>query len=66
MASCKLRTMSDLIKRLKKNKDLNGLSYERLAQELGVSWRTIYRWFNERTKPSLMAQKRISEYLRSR
>lgn len=30
----------------------SGVSYQRIANELDVSWRTIYRWSREETHPN--------------
>ena len=29
-----------------------GMTYQRIANELNVSWRTIYRWSKEETHPN--------------
>ena len=39
-------------------KKLN-LTQEQLANKLGVSWATVNRWENNKTKPSHLAQKEI-------
>lgn len=41
-----------------------GLTQERLAQKLGVSFPTINRWENGRSKPSPLAMKQIEDLLR--
>ena len=38
-------------------------SYEALAREIGVSWVTVQRWINGRTKPSPLATRRIQELI---
>lgn len=41
-----------------------GLTQEKFAAKLGVTYPTINRWENERAKPSPLAMKRIEELLR--
>ena len=41
-----------------------GLTQEKLAQKLGVSFPTINRWENGRSKPSQLAMKQIEDLLR--
>ena len=41
-----------------------GLTQEKLAQKLGVSFPTINRWENGRSKPSPLAMKQIEDLLR--
>lgn len=43
-------------------KKLN-LTQEQLAQKLGVSWTTVNRWENNKTKPSNLAQKQIERLI---
>ena len=38
-------------------------SYESLAREIGVSWVTVERWINGRTRPSPLATRRIQELI---
>jgi putative transcriptional regulator len=38
-----------------------GLTQERMAQELGVSFKTVNRWEKGRAKPSAMARKLLNE-----
>jgi len=40
-----------------------GLTQEKLAQKLGVSFPTINRWENGRSKPSPLALKQIEDLL---
>ena len=40
-----------------------GISQARLAQGLGVSFATVNRWENGRTKPSKLASARIQAFL---
>ena len=48
--------MQDLIKTIRKKMNL---SQEQLAALIGISPVTVNRWENEKTKPSLMAQKQL-------
>lgn len=38
------------------------LSQEALAQELGVSFSSVNRWESERTKPNMIAMKKLREF----
>ena len=38
------------------------LSQEALAQELGVSFSSINRWEGERTKPNMIAMKKLKDF----
>ncbi|MBE9011254.1 helix-turn-helix transcriptional regulator [Pseudanabaenaceae cyanobacterium LEGE 13415] len=40
-----------------------GISQEKLAAQLGVSFQTINRWENQRVKPSAMAEQLIKQRL---
>ena len=42
-----------------------GLSQEKFANQLGVSFKTVNRWENGHAKPLPMAQKMIEQKLRS-
>ena len=54
--------MPSLIRELRKR---IGLTQEKFAARLGVTFPTINRWENGRTKPSPLAMQRIEELLRS-
>ena len=51
------------IKRLKQIKSLRGASYESMANAIGITPRTLYRWLGRKTKPSLMGLMLIQRYL---
>jgi transcriptional regulator with XRE-family HTH domain len=51
-----------LIRELRKR---TGLTQEKFAAKLGVTFPTINRWENDRAKPSPLAMQRIEELLRS-
>ena len=43
---------------------LGGLSQEKLASRLGVSWSSVSRWENGKGSPSPLARKRIEALLK--
>ena len=51
-----MSTFENIAEELKKLRQLKGWSQEDLARELGVSFATVNRWENGKTKPSKMAQ----------
>ncbi|MBL7181212.1 MAG: helix-turn-helix transcriptional regulator [Pseudomonadota bacterium] len=51
-----------LIRELRKR---TGLTQEKFAAKLGVTFPTINRWENGRAKPSPLAMQRIEELMRS-
>jgi len=51
-----------LVRELRKR---TGLTQEKFAAKLGVTFPTINRWENGRSKPSPLALKQIEELLRS-
>ena len=54
--------ISKLISELRK---ITGLTQEKFAAKLGVTFPTINRWENGRTTPSPLAMKQIEEMLRN-
>lgn len=52
--------IADLIRELRQQL---GLSQEKLAAKLGVSFRSVNRWENKRAVPSALALKQIEELL---
>ncbi len=54
--------MSRLIRELR---ELTGLTQEKFAARLGVTFPTISRWENDRAKPSPLAMEKIEGLLRS-
>jgi putative transcriptional regulator len=52
--------IADLIRELRQHL---GLSQEKLAAKLGVSFRTVNRWENKRAVPSALALKQIEGLL---
>lgn len=55
--------MGDIIKRLKEYSYQNNFSQVELAKELGVSFQTVNRWFNNRVKPSNLQLNKIRKLL---
>ncbi|MBD1999024.1 helix-turn-helix transcriptional regulator [Leptolyngbya sp. FACHB-541] len=54
------REIADLVRQLRQQL---GLSQEKLAAKLGVSFRTVNRWENGHTLPSALALKQVEELL---
>ncbi|MDD3249748.1 MAG: helix-turn-helix transcriptional regulator [Smithellaceae bacterium] len=55
-------TMANLVRELRA---LTGLTQEKFAARLGVTFPTINRWENNRAKPSPLAMEKIESLLRS-
>jgi transcriptional regulator with XRE-family HTH domain len=53
----------DLIKRLEAHRLKNRITQERLAEMLGVSFATVNRWFNGKTRPRKIQEYHIKELL---
>jgi len=56
--------MDDIIKRLKEYSYQNNFSQVELAKELGVSFQTVNRWFNNKVKPSNLQLNKIQKLLK--
>ena len=56
-----MTTLSDIAVELKRIRQVHGWSQEDLARELGVSFATVNRWENGKTKPSRLAQDKIKQ-----
>ena len=54
----KISTFENIAEELKKLRQLRGWSQEDLARTLGVSFATVNRWENSKTKPSRLAQEK--------
>ena len=55
-------TVSDNIAaELKKLRQTRGWSQEDLARKIGVSFATVNRWENGKTKPSRLAQEKVKQ-----
>jgi transcriptional regulator with XRE-family HTH domain len=51
------------IEHLRRIKKSRRLSYDKMAAEMGVVPRTLYRWLKKENAPSPMAQSLIGEYI---
>ena len=56
-----MSTLENIAEELKKLRQQQGWSQEDLARNLGVSFATVNRWENGKTKPSKMAQSLIKK-----
>lgn len=57
-------TESETAKLIRELRSRLGLTQEKLAAKLGVTYPTINRWENGRAKPSPLAQRMIEELVR--
>jgi len=60
-----LNAQADIPRLVREIRDRTGLTQEKFAAKLGVTFPTINRWENGRAKPSPLAMQRIEELLRS-
>jgi putative transcriptional regulator len=60
-----LNTQADIPRLIRELRQRTGLTQEKFAAKLGVTFPTINRWENGRAKPSPLAVQRIEELLRS-
>ena len=60
-----MNAQSDIPRLVREIRDRTGLTQEKFAAKLGVTFPTINRWENDRAKPSPLAMQRIEELLRS-
>lgn len=51
------------IESLKQIKARRQISLETMSREIGVSMRTLFRWIHGENNPSMMALKRLDEYI---
>lgn len=56
-----MSTFENIAGELKKLRQQQGWSQEDLARNLGVSFATVNRWENGKTKPSRLAQEKIKQ-----
>ena len=56
-----MRQLENIAEELKKLRQQQGWSQEDLARNLGVSFATVNRWENGKTKPSRLAQEKIKQ-----
>jgi putative transcriptional regulator len=59
-----LNTQADIPRLVRALRGRTGLTQEKFAAKLGVTFPTINRWENGRAKPSPLAMQRIAELLR--
>jgi putative transcriptional regulator len=60
-----LSERSNMAKLVRELRELTGLTQEKFAAKLGVTFPTINRWENDRAKPSPLALEKIESLLRS-
>jgi transcriptional regulator with XRE-family HTH domain len=60
-----LNRQADIPRLVRELRQRTGLTQEKFAAKLGVTFPTINRWENDRAKPSPLAMQRIEELLRS-
>lgn len=60
-----MNTQADMPWLIRELRQRTGLTQEKFAAKLGVTFPTINRWENDRAKPSPLAMQRIEELLRS-
>jgi transcriptional regulator with XRE-family HTH domain len=58
-----LNTQADIPKLVRELRERTGLTQEKFAARLGVTFPTINRWENGRAKPSPLALKQIEDLL---
>ena len=51
---------------LRQYREREGISHEKLAHEIGVSYRTLFRWLKGDSKPSDMGLRIIREFLKEK
>ena len=56
-----MSSLENIAEELKKLRQQQGWSQEDLARTLGVSFATVNRWENCKTKPSRLAQEKIRQ-----
>jgi transcriptional regulator with XRE-family HTH domain len=59
-----LNTQNDIPRLIRELRERTGLTQEKFAAKLGVTFPTINRWENGRAKPSPLAMQKIEELLR--
>jgi transcriptional regulator with XRE-family HTH domain len=52
------------VEQLREIKENRALSFEGMSREIGVSYRTLFRWLHGKNAPSFLATERLNEYLR--
>lgn len=60
-----MNRQADIPRLVRELRERTGLTQEKFAAKLGVTFPTINRWENGRAKPSPLAMQKIEELLRS-
>ena len=60
-----MNVQTDIPRLIRELRERTGLTQEKFAAKLGVTFPTINRWENGRAKPSPLAMQKIVELLRS-
>ena len=60
-----MNAQADIPRLVREIRKRTGLTQEKFAAKLGVTFPTINRWENDRAKPSPLAMQKIEELLRS-
>lgn len=60
-----MNTQADIPRLIRELRQRTGLTQEKFAAKLGVTFPTINRWENGRAKPSPLAMKQIESLMRS-
>jgi putative transcriptional regulator len=60
-----LNAQTDIPRLIRELRERTGLTQEKFAAKLGVTFPTINRWENGRARPSPLAMQKIEELLRS-
>jgi putative transcriptional regulator len=60
-----LNAQTDIPRLVRELRERTGLTQEKFAAKLGVTFPTINRWENGRARPSPLAMQRIEELLRN-
>jgi len=60
-----LKSQTEISRLIRELRERTGLTQEKFAARLGVTFPTINRWENGRARPSPLAMQKIDELLRS-
>lgn len=60
-----MNRQTDMSRLIRELRERTGLTQEKFAARIGVTFPTINRWENGRAKPSPLAMQKIEELLRS-
>lgn len=59
-----MKSQTDISRLVRKLRERTGLTQEKFAARLGVTYPTINRWENGRARPSPLALKQVQDLLR--